>query len=322
MNALAKITSVLLLSTSFASSSNDYFPHNDNDISRFKNNYEQKTDIQVTALYGSNWKQYSNYLGQQDQWIWTSDNSQQVYWLNNNGDVDLLIDFDDPIGTEYSVDIDGCTDYAKLQNKQTPLNTALAHFERVLQIEFTGHCRDGGLLSASFVEGVGLVQWQTQSIAGPVSHDLYNASIQGVDYPKLHGLQVSTQMDSGLFDLNKKTHAAAFILIQNNNESDINLTFNSGQKFEIEILDEQSNIVNRWSNNRLFTEAIQTVSIAPNTSMKFGDFMPLTNINGSPLHFGNYRLRIKLKGRDDNWQSNNDSNTYQIETPFSVTYEY
>lgn len=322
MNMANKFCSaIVLLSGCAATTASDYFPHKDSDVSHFQNSYLQQSDIEIVATSGTNWKKYSSFLEQQNQWVWTNNYSNKVYWLSEEGYAELLVDFDDAVGTQYPVNVDGCTDLVEIQNKNKTLTTPAGKFEKVVQLVFIGHCRDGGLLNAWFVEGVGLIKWQSQSIAGPVDYYLTDATIGDANYPVIEGLQISSEIESGLFNLNQKAFASAYMTIVNKNQTAIDLTFNSGQKFEIEILNEGGTVVNRWSDKRMFTEAIETLSILPSEKIRLGGAIELKNFNNFSLHNGDYRLRIMLKGRDDSWQSYANKSAYQMEVPFTVTYE-
>ncbi|TQV88394.1 BsuPI-related putative proteinase inhibitor [Aliikangiella coralliicola] len=315
MKGIAKsLVAFVAATASFASWSNDYVPHNESDYSTFKNSYNQTTTLEVKEQYGSHWKKYSNYLGKESQWIWSSQNSQQVYWFSDSGVAELLVDFDDPVGTEYQVSIDACSDTAKLVNKRSLLSTPAGHFSDVSMLTFSGACADAGLLNAWFVPKVGLVQWQEQSIAGPVTFSLVDAKINGIQYPVMRGLQISSQMESGSFNLNKKDRVAAFIDLTNPTSNAFDLTFNSGQRFDIELYNEHGEMVNCWSDNRVFIQMMQTISLNPGETQRFGDYIELRDFSGERLDEGAYKLRIEVKGYSQN-TVNAKAIMYAVEVP-------
>ena len=321
MNRLSKFFgSISILAMSFSAMGNNFFPHQGTDTSHFKNDHGEISAINIVETSGSNWKKYSSYLGQQNQWIWNSESSTAVYWLNLDGEVELLVDFDDPDGTEYAVNIDGCTDYAILERNSSSVSTPAGQFQNIVKLSFRGHCRDFGLLSASFVEGVGLVQWQTDSLVGPNYHKLTRATIDGVDYPLISGLQILSEIESGVFDLSEKSTAFAYLRLENGSDSPVELTFLSGQRFEIEIVSDTGEILNRWSNDKYFTQMVESITLEPGSITRFGDVIDLTTRDGFPLHNGDYRLRISLKGFDASWQSGGSQNTFMIESPFKVAH--
>lgn len=322
MNMVNKVCSaVMLLSSSLVVSASGYFPHRDSDISHFENSHLQQSSIEVVATSGANWKKYSTFLEQENQWVWSSDYSNRIYWLSSEGYAELLVDFDDPVGTQYRTNVDGCSDVVELTSKNKIVSTPAGQFNDVVQLSFRGYCRDSGLMTASFVQGVGLVKWRSLSIAGEVESFLTTAVIDNVSYPIIEGLQISSEIESGLFNLNQKRYASAYFNLENKSQSAVDITFNSGQKFDIEIVNEYGNVVNRWSHKRMFTEAIETLAIAAGESLKLGGYVELKTFDGFSLHNGNYHLRVILTGRENSWQGVANQSRYQMEVPFTVTYQ-
>ncbi len=307
-----------VLSTSFASFANDYFPYSGQDYSTYKNNYGQEVTTKIVDTYGDSWMQLSEFLGQKNQWISTSPTTQKIYWFTEQGSTRQLVDFTHSIGTIYQVSVNDCSSHAKLENKGLTLETAAGVFSNVVELSFSGNCADAGLSNAYFSPQAGLIRWDTQSIAGPVTYDLTTAKINGVTYPKGTGVSVSSNVESGKIFLSQQQKINAYIELNNVSEQPVELTFNSGQTFEIEIFDESGVRVAYWSQDKMFTEAIHTITLQPGESKMFGDVMPLVYANEHLLQQGNYQVKVKVKGYDASAYSYNPNLGYEIEFPISI----
>ncbi|MGX5172532.1 BsuPI-related putative proteinase inhibitor [Aliikangiella sp. IMCC44653] len=307
------------LSTSFAINANDYLPHSSNDYSVFENQYQQQVKVEVNDTYGENWRRFSHFLGKSNQWIATSSFNQRVVWYSDTGESQLLVDFNDAVGTEYQVDIDECVSKATLVEKAAVVSTKASRFNDAVKLTFqSSQCADVGLLSAHFVAGVGLVQWQTQSIAGPVTYALQSSKIGDMQLPQSQGLQIKANVDSGPIDLTQKQSINAYLVVTNPSNHPVELTFNSGQRFEIEIFNSAAEKVAQWSFDKMFTEAIDVISIAPKSEKMFGDVMPLKDFNGRWLAAGNYKVKVTLTGYNNQYQSVNDGLRFATEFPISI----
>ncbi|WMS85871.1 BsuPI-related putative proteinase inhibitor [Pleionea litopenaei] len=296
MNALCKVLLTgSLVTSSIMSFANDFMPMQMQDQKVFKHN-GQEVNVEVVDTYGSNWKKFSNYLGRNSQWVWSSDSSQQVYWFNDDGETQLLVDFSDEVGTTYNVDIDGCTTQATLAEKALEASTLAGSFSDSIKLVFNGNCADAGLAEATFAPGVGLVSYAQQSIIGPVVTELTSAKIAGVVFPQFQGIAVTTDFPVGRVLSNEQDKVSAYITLTNHSSSPEVFRFNSSQTFEIEILNAYGEVVNKWSANKRFTQALQSIELAAGASKRFGGELTLVNFNGEALDVGSYTLKIMVMG--------------------------
>ncbi len=118
---------------------------------------------------------------------------------------------------------------------------------------------------------------------------------------KLNGtqnpLQVTANFPRSSFVLGSTTQQiSASIELTNIGTEDLVLHFSSGQDFELSLLNANNQVVNLWSANKRFTQALRDVSLAPGETRSFGGAIDLINMNGQRLAAGVYTLRIEVKG--------------------------
>lgn len=76
------------------------------------------------------------------------------------------------------------------------------------------------------------------------------------------------------------------------------LTFNSGQRFDIRVEDVSGNKVWQWSDDRMFIQLVETIAVEPGKSLSFDAEWPLVNSAGGPVGPGEYNVfgRITAEG--------------------------
>lgn len=264
-----------------------------NDYKEFSSNQGQSKTLALSGRYGSQWKQVSNYLGYDSMWLKTS--ASTISGLSQNGNLVKLVDLDDSVGTTYNVNLDSCTKLATVAEKAQTTTTLAATFDPVVRIDFIGYCNDAGLLSAWFSQEAGLIKWSEQTIAGVVDYELEYAKLAGMNYPDYEGIEVSANFPAETIMLSETDSVEAYITLTNQTSEPIELTFNSGQLFDIYLYDSNDNLVNQWSSGRMFTQAFQTITLEPGQKKRFGDSIALTDLEGNQLDIGSYKLKIQVK---------------------------
>jgi hypothetical protein len=78
------------------------------------------------------------------------------------------------------------------------------------------------------------------------------------------------------------------IEFENNTDQDIELTFNSGKQYEVEVEDESGKQLYLSSEGKMFTQAIQTVTV------KAGEKQTWTDIWEADIESGNYNVDAKI----------------------------
>ncbi|WP_196140395.1 BsuPI-related putative proteinase inhibitor [Aliikangiella sp. G2MR2-5] len=318
MNALKKtLVAGSLICSGVVAQASEYLPMSVNDHKVFKVN-EREIVVEVTDFSGDNWKKYSNYMGRSEQWIWSSKDSQKIFWYNNEGGAQLLVDFNHAVGTEYLVDIDGCTNSARIEDKQYQAVTEAGTFDNSILLVFNGDCYDAGLASAAFAPGIGLVAYAQQSIIGPVTTEMVRAQVDGISYPLFDGIEVSSQFPSGRTLSNVQEYVSAYLTITNYSKEKEVFNFNTSQQFDIEIHDINGEVVNKWSADRRFMTALTSVEILPGASHKFGGQIKLVDVNGKALQVGSYTIRVELKGSNQPVSSAFEAIPFAAESPLYI----
>jgi len=86
---------------------------------------------------------------------------------------------------------------------------------------------------------------------------------------------------------------AVEVILMNNSNTLEKFTFNSGQKFDLKLTDQQGRKVYQWSRDKMFTQAIQHLELAAGEKEIWQTSIPLEDI--SP---GTYQLEGWLTARD------------------------
>lgn len=301
MNTLSKVvlglSSAMIVTVAGADSKGrSYVMTSPADYRSYTSSHDDTVSTSVVDTRGANWKQYSNYLGRDNQWLWLSNDGQQVYWMNESQELDLLFDANDPVGTEYSVRIGGCTERAVLAEKLSSMSMTAGTFDNAIRLDFSGYCHDAGLESAWFVPSVGLVKWTQDSLIGSVEFELEHAKVGDMTLPNQDGIELSAQFPAETVMLNKDKAIEAAITLVNHSDETIRLDFTSGQTFDIYLYDDNEQLVSLWSSDRMFTQELHSMDIKPGGAERFGGELELKNLDGEPLDIGSYKIKIEIKG--------------------------
>src|SRR5438067_10769757 len=57
--------------------------------------------------------------------------------------------------------------------------------------------------------------------------------------------------------------------VRNNDTQPIAFTFNTGQRFDLELLDEQGTVVTKWSLGKEFNQMVETIPLQPHSTLTF-----------------------------------------------------
>jgi flagellar hook assembly protein FlgD len=82
--------------------------------------------------------------------------------------------------------------------------------------------------------------------------------------------------------------------LQNISGKDQQLTFGSGQKYDIFVFNEQEEIIYRWSHDKAFTTAIIDINLNKADSLTFTEEWDLKDNNGNVVPKGHYSICIKV----------------------------
>jgi len=96
------------------------------------------------------------------------------------------------------------------------------------------------------------------------------------------------------------------------------ITFSSGQQFELTITDESGKEVYRYSDGKFFTMALIIKTINPGESLKWQDEWDMTDKDGNRLTSGNYKAVITILAYPDEGREKLDESQFTTTIDFSL----
>ncbi len=318
MKGLRIVAAAAASMVSMICSANSYLAWSAQDHAVFTSTHGAEHDVQVLDAYGDGWQKFSRFLGHSERWVWTRADSEVIYVYNGERRAnEKLVSFADPVGKRYSVALDSCTHAATLAEKNLNLTTTAGTFRQVIRMEFSGNCADAGIKQAWFAPEVGVVQWEEQSIMGPVVHVFARGAVAGKPYP-VPALQLVADLPRSHLVLPTDGRINAGLTLRNNSNSDLRLRFGSGQEFEISLLTLSGEVLTSWGANKRFVQGEHEVLIKAGASHYFGGELELQSLSTEALDVGTYLLRVELKGSHAPEASAFVPETLKVEAPLFI----
>ncbi len=231
----------------------------------------------------------------------------------------LWYDFAASVGARWQPETgDDCIGQAEIVDRNGRAEEPAGSFESVLSVAYGAtQCADAGVTSELFAPGVGLIERTETTIAGPLTWRLARAHVGGrtVEGP---GLSFSIRIDRpsytpNLFPPVDPDQAIptlrARITIANRSRLPLELTFPSGQLFDLEIRDEAGETVYFWSATRLFPAVVTELELSPGERV-FDVEVPLA-MGEEPYKPGTYVV--------EGWLVMPRGRLYSASVPFEVT---
>jgi hypothetical protein len=251
------------------------------------------------------WFRFDSFLGLPDTWV-AFYRGDVFVWDGAAARAIKLFDLHAAVGQGYRVELTGlpggwgtmtlgARDETVVVNAGTFRDCARFSFQTAPGVA------DAGWGSIWFAPGVGVVQWSENSFAGPVPHTLHTATIGGTAYPQPQpvrgGLTVALQADRFEYSLPPllpvaMNHATFTFTIDNQTGTPIDITYPSGQSFDVELSDASGQVLARWSDGRFFTQALRQGTLQGTLTLTQG--MALADRGGQPLRPGDYKARMWL----------------------------
>jgi len=322
---------ILALALPTMASANDYLPLAKGDTGVFEgevidgNAQLDNRTARITNVQG-NWRHFSDFLGTGARWVWSD--GTEVYILNSAGSgAQRLFNANSSVGTSFSAGINSCVQGGTISQKNLSLELAGTVVNDAIRVDFNNVCGEG-LKSAWFAPGVGPVKWMVAPANMSLERHYYRLAagrINGQTYPRQVGsTQVDIHLAGGRMLLSSENYISelpVWIEVRNQSESAQNLAFNSSQIMEVEVFDANGDLVKRWSDNRIFSQALMNIELAAGESRWFGERLQLKNSNGEPLVLGSYEVRVTFKGHPSTSGSVYSSNGYFSKTvPLHLDY--
>lgn len=269
--------------------------------------------IEVERRFGG-WAYFAGLPGAGDRWLWASEISARSWvWNPATGTIHLWLDLGGPKGSSINVAAGaglGCWDGSEyvVAEENATHRSAVGTFNNCVVIRLERSlCADAGITRMVFALGVGLVEYEEQTIAGPRVHCLTHALVDGEEYKSAPQALVSclsidrysyTQFYPGVPGAAPQADTMRVTLsIENNTQEDIGYTYFSGQTYDIDIYDENGAEVYRWSFGKAFTEPVIIRELQQGGGISFSEEVELRDNNGQLLRGGIYQVRMVHQGR-------------------------
>jgi hypothetical protein len=181
------------------------------------------------------------------------DDSGQLIYLDENSGERVLTPFL-PADDWQDAPLRICDQQAQPQDRRVPAVSPAGHFDNVLEVRYrTSTCADAGLELEQFAENIGMIRRTEQSFVGPRSFELIAAHIGN--------LSIQAQPHAA-FTISVDTTTPQSPVVTMTLQADgQQLTFPSGQEYDIVLRDSAGKSVYRWSFGRLFIQSVHTRTI-------------------------------------------------------------
>ncbi len=159
-----------------------------------------------------------------------------------------------PLGADEKQDVqttfDDCSRIARVESRSAKVKTALGEFDNALEIRYrsTG-CADAGTTVQYFIPYVGMVAYETTSIAGPVTHDL-TWSRTGATNVEASTNAFTVATDSTVYRSGQETEGVVRLTLRSSQP--LSLTFPSSQSTDMRITSDKGETAYFWSADKLF----------------------------------------------------------------------
>jgi hypothetical protein len=201
-------------------------------------------------------------------------------------------------GESFDTSLDPCSTTATIASRSATYSGPIGDFENALHIAYPpGQCADAGLTEEFFLSWVGLVRRTEITIGGPRTYNLIYSRIGGVTVIAEKRLSFSLTLDRSLYYANRMppvhprrsvAQMTARLTLRNSTDQPVRLTFPSGQRFDLELRNEQGHIVHRWSDGKAFPMVLGEETIAAGAEKNYVAVARLADRAGKPLPPGKY----------------------------------
>lgn len=165
-------------------------------------------------------------------------------------------------GEAFRTEIDACNPTAVIQSKNAALEAPIGNFrEGALRVGYApAQCADAGLTTETYLPYVGLAQRRMSNIAGEVVWDLIYARLGGFTSfsEKEHSFAVA--VNGNRFAPNEAITVR--MTLRNTTGTPLELTFPSGQDFDVVIRNEKGDTGYTWSASRAFPLIFRTLQFS------------------------------------------------------------
>ncbi len=235
----------------------------------------------------------------------------------------VWVAFGAPEGVPYDTGIHPCSRSASIASRNARYTGPVGEFDWALLVRYQpGFCADAGLEREFYLPWVGLVHRTETTIAGPRSLDLIYARLGGVTVISEKEVTFSLTLDKSVYTANLMPPVTpqravpvmtARLSFRVEQDEPLDLTFPSGQTFELVLKDEKGQTVYRWSDGKAFTQALRQESFGPG-ERNYVVIARLAGNDGKPLPQGKYTA--------EGWLTTMGARSYFAGVGFEVRYVF
>lgn len=270
----------------------EYFPWSEGDYATYTSLNHNKTYESTVTRTSQAWRRVSNFAGLGEQWVYAGDTTG--IYIYRNGTYTQLPDHTFDVGSSTTANLGECHDNVTItlfaKHDRYALNTG--EFNDVIELHVSDSaCQDAGVTKIWLAKGVGVIAWQSMTIAGPDLASLSKARIGEREYPLQQGITVSANLPGPALDWKPNLNLYTSVKVTNNNSEAITLSFSSGKAFDIALINTATGrVVQRASEGKFYTQAFQFEEIEPGQSSYFAGEMLLKD----GIEPGAYILQVEV----------------------------
>ena len=192
-------------------------------------------------------------------------------------------------GRPFATSVHPCNATAEIDSKNFKGAFPLGEFSGVAAIRYGGlTCADAGLTADYYLPYIGLLRRTEITIAGPRTYDLTYARINGTVMISTAETTFAVTTDKAVYLNTNSTAPTVFARMTVRSDEDLVLDFDSGQEIEYTLSDAAGKVVFKWSAERSFLQAQQSLRI--NKEHNWAALIPLRGADGKTLPAGRYTL--------------------------------
>jgi len=242
-------------------------------------------------------------------WMWDTETRTESIW----------IDFAAQPPAVFKPGSDPCASHAAIESREWPYTGPIGEFKNALSVKYApGSCADAGLERDVFLPSVGLVRRTSQTIIGPRNFDLIYARL-GSTVISGGDAGFSLTLDKHIYYANlmppvdpRRAIPAAVVrmTLRNATGDPLELTFTSGQRFDIVMYNADGKEVYRWSADKSFIALVGRETIT--AEKNWVEAIPLGQ-GDRPLPAGRYVAFAELKS---------EGKPFNATVTFEIRYAY
>lgn len=273
------ISSLLLSSAAFAQ---DYFPLDVGNVWVYKTRGvpprigEDTITVEVRKAEVLNGVLYFQLVDYRSGAYWVrNDGAGRIVQLDEKtGEEKLWYDFTKQKGEVYVSSLPACCGRARVVDRAASKETALGKFENaLLQLDYPGVFQVG-ITEEDFLPYVGLI-FRSENTGGPSmrSQELVYARLSGVTVLNASGIGFGVTRGEGYVRLS----------LNNNTGKPMRIVFSSGQTLDVIVRDAKGGEVYRWSEGKVFTQALRPQDLPPGETNWVVALPPLVETVAGPF---------------------------------------